>query len=155
MTWRRICVECLEDQDCVSAGNDPLFCLPEENFCVECYLDEHCPPETTCDPEHFVCRPETGRELCEPCREDSQCGGNGDICVTFRDEMGREIDRGCGRACVSSDVESCPPGYRCAAAGNLQQCVPHNAEEVPTCAGIRDMGRPCEGIGAAGQKGRL
>jgi hypothetical protein len=65
------------------------------------------------------------------------------MCVDYRDATGGVIDQGCGQACGTAGTP-CPAGYRCAQLGaNTMQCVPANAEDNPTCAGIRDMGQPC------------
>jgi hypothetical protein len=139
-TQNYVCVECLDDSDC-SFGPAPEYCLPVENICVQCYQDSHCPTDMVCDTDAYLCRPTSGRALCEPCSDDSECGVAGDMCLAFFDAGGSEIDRGCGRACTANDP--CPAGYRCGTVGNSTQCVPYNAEDVPTCAGIRDMGQAC------------
>jgi hypothetical protein len=150
-TQNRVCVECQDDSDCISPGGAPLYCLPGEDICVECYQDSHCPQDRVCDTDAYVCRSITGRDLCEPCIDDAECGGNGDRCLTFVDGNGVAVDRGCGRSCSANDP--CPAGYRCATVGNSTQCAPSNAEPVPTCAGIRDMSKPCGGSDECGAPG--
>jgi hypothetical protein len=146
---RHTCVECLQDGDCRDLTR--LHCLTDFNMCVECYDDRHCDTGKICDLIAYTCLPGTGRGLCEPCSDDSQCGGAQDLCVEFRDPVGAQIvDQGCGQACGGSGLP-CPPGYRCAQLGmNTTQCVPNNAEDIPTCAGIRDMGSPCRVGGNCG-----
>jgi Cys-rich repeat protein len=142
----RECVECLEDADCQTAGNISEFCLPDMHTCVECYLDDHCLADEACNLETFECMSLTGRELCEPCTVDSECGDAGDLCLSFTNEAGDVVDMGCGRSCGLADT--CPDGYRCAPTGDSYQCTPHNAEPTPTCAGIRAMEMACAGWGA-------
>jgi hypothetical protein len=140
-TTSYFCVECLQDSDC----QDSLlpYCQTDFYMCVECYEDQHCAADEVCDTQRYVCRSSTGRGLCEPCTDDSECGVAADMCVDFRDANGGVIDQGCGRACGTAGTP-CPAGYRCAQLGaNTMQCVPNNTEDNPTCAGIRDMGQPC------------
>jgi len=141
-TQSRVCIECLVDGDCVSAGTGPRHCLPDENVCVDCYLDEHCPSDMSCDLDLFICLPKNGRGLCDVCTSDSECGGAADLCLMFVGPQGQIIDNGCGQAC--SPDNPCPPGFRCGAAGDIGQCIPYNTEPVTTCAAIRDMGKPCD-----------
>jgi hypothetical protein len=143
-TGSNLCVDCLQDADC---QDTPLgHCLTSLNICVECYQDQHCAADQTCDLDSYTCLASTGRGLCEPCTDNSQCGGAGDLCLEFRLPTGEVVDRGCGAACSAGSA--CPDGYRCAQQGQAMQCVPNNAEDLPTCAGMRDMGMPCGGWGA-------
>jgi len=98
----------------------------------------------TCD-DDYTCRPIAGRGLCEFCTSDEECGGPDDLCLPFAGSDIGVVDHGCGRLC--SDQSPCPAGYRCAALGGLNQCVPYNSQQVITCAAIRDMGKACELIG--------
>jgi hypothetical protein len=139
---QKICVECVQDADCQDAVLG--HCLPDENICVECYEDAHCAANETCDLDSYTCLASTGRGLCEPCDDNGQCGAAGDLCLEFRLPTGELVDQGCGQACGTGSGP-CPDGYRCAQQGQTMQCVPHNAEEVPTCAGMRAMGTPCDG----------
>lgn len=58
------------------------------------------------DPD-MLDEPAVAGELCSPCTKSSQCGGNEDLCITFRDSE----DYHCGRRCYRD--RDCPEGYEC------------------------------------------
>ncbi len=85
-----------------------------------CTVDMNCRVEEFCDPCRKVCRPLGS--ACDPCQEDVECGGAGDLCLDFA--LG---GRFCGAACAT-DTE-CPLGFGCGeVSGGARQCVPLSGE---------------------------
>ncbi len=69
-----------------------------------------------------------GLGLCEPCTTDSQCGGDGDLCMI----MGADYDSYCFSAC-SGDGDCTEYGYHCSEyvllsvdGKEAHQCIPHS-----------------------------
>lgn len=73
------------------------------------------------EPEPPPEEPTIAGELCSPCTRSSQCGGEGDYCLSLRNAD----QYYCGRSC---DQDSdCPESYECVALRNapeIEQCVP-------------------------------
>ena len=72
-------------------------------------------------------------ELCAPCEQSSDCGGEADRCVIFHDYD----ESFCGRDCTST---ACPQGYQCESMpgpdqATLQQCIPTRGRCPPDGAG--------------------
>ncbi len=59
-----------------------------------------------CDPVAGDCY-DAGGSYCEPCTNDNQCGGDGDLCIN----LGGGYGRFCGMECASE--ADCPGGYTC------------------------------------------
>ena len=70
-----------------------------------------------------------GADVCEPCTEDIQCGGNGDLCA----RVGTGSGSFCLKACTADS--ECPTDYSCSpdpiesVGGNMgRQCVPNSGD---------------------------
>lgn len=72
------------------------------------------------DDEEVLEEPAVAGELCSPCTKNSQCGGDDDLCITFRDSDHYY----CGRDCHRD--RDCPDGYECVNVRSVDsdQCVP-------------------------------
>lgn len=114
---------CNSNTDCGSG-----YCIegPEGKVCTHTCMDG-CPPGWTCDmlllgPDpQYVCIPNY-MDLCMPCKKDSDCGGETDLCL----DLGTEGSF-CGMECAD-DVD-CPKGYGCnsvmtVSGVSAKQCVP-------------------------------
>lgn len=96
----RVCTPgCEADSDCkfgdicdVGAG----MCASTQCYDthIDCGFGEFCNPGGECY--------DAGGYYCEPCNDDGDCGGNGNMCLSFGY---------CGVACDSSN--DCPAGYQC------------------------------------------
>jgi hypothetical protein len=79
-------------------------------------------------------------QLCTPCTDNAECGGEDDLCVTLFDE-----EQACGRAC--SEDAPCPEGYFCATVNDTDasQCVPEILTCVDRCSDVDcDDGDICD-----------
>jgi len=100
-----------------------------------CTKDSDCSGCQRC--QNKVCVPlklAAVRNLCKPCKEPSDCGGERDICIRMK-----EGNR-CAQACDSR--ECCPEGYRCVKVGlGDKMCVP-DAGSCPSisCKSTKDCG---------------
>ena len=129
----RRCVECISNADCSSSANQPV-CLASRNECVECVSNADCNAPETCDVNN-ECRVPTNRPICDPCTQDSQCGGANDLCITGNDQA-------CAQDCSNTP---CPRGYECVDARNntARQCRPSYEMSSPTCTAVRNLGIDC------------
>lgn len=82
----------LGDNRCVAGG------------CRSTTLD--CGFNEFCDPAVGDCY-DAGGTYCEPCTNDNECGGDGDLCLN----LGGGYGRFCGAECASES--DCPGGYTC------------------------------------------
>jgi len=134
------CVECLMDSDCASSPGQP-FCALSENICVECLSNADCTAPDTCDTNSECTRP-SNRPLCEPCNDDSQCGGANDLCIGYIFGSGNYVDQTCSQDCTNTP---CPRGFECIStrSGSARQCRPEYDMQSPTCEAIRNLGSAC------------
>jgi hypothetical protein len=70
--------------------------------------------------------------LCEPCTDDTQCGGADDRCLQLPGG-----DQGCAQSCDPEDASSCPGDFICATVNEVQsiyQCVPPDLTCADRCS---------------------
>ena len=127
------CVQCNNNADCSPFSGLPM-CLPSEHECVECLADSDCVAPEVCNGDN-ECRAVTNRPLCEPCTDDTQCGGSSDLC------LGNTVSS-CAQDCTNSP---CPRGYECIDVRNntARQCVPDYEMFSPSCQALRNLGNNC------------
>ena len=127
------CVQCNNNADCTPFSGLPM-CLPSEHECVECLADSDCVAPEVCNGDN-ECRAMTNRPLCEPCTDDTQCGGTNDLC------LGNTVSS-CAQDCSNSP---CPRGYECIDVRNntARQCVPDYEMFSPSCQALRNLGNNC------------
>jgi len=145
---------CNQNEDCGYG-----YCIegPEGNVCTHT-CDPDCPPAWTCKPmdfggsdKQFVCVP-LYFDLCKTCKDDEECGVEGDHCVTLAGEGAF-----CGMAC-GTDTD-CPATYGCnsvltSSGATVKQCVPTtgscsckagNQGEKRYCENVNEFGT-CKGL---------
>ena len=95
--------DCVADV-CIDTRSQGRICT---DFCLE---DAHCPDGFYCgtyiNVEAVSVCLEVDASLCDPCREDFQCGGASDLCLDTLD------GRFCGRDCAPPQ-QPCPEGFDC------------------------------------------
>ncbi len=102
------CNTCVGRCELVDAGARP------------CQTDTNCFVEEFCDPCRSICRPQGQR--CDPCTDDAECGGAGDLCLDFN--VGGSF---CGTECAGN--ADCPRGFICSETGDgASQCVPASGD---------------------------
>ena len=72
--------------------------------------------------------------LCQPCAEDSECGGDQDKC--FEMPAG---DKACTRSCDPAAADACPGGFRCRQVESdpdVFQCLPNDLTCENRCSGV-------------------
>ena len=72
--------------------------------------------------------------LCQPCTDNSECGGEDDRCITFP-----AGDSACTQSCDPQAETPCPSGFSCSAvdeAGSVYQCVPAELTCADRCADV-------------------
>jgi hypothetical protein len=154
--------KCKDDADCQFG-----YCIegPDGKICTSTCIED-CPPGWTCkgtdlgDSDlQFICVPNYF-DVCQPCSDDKECGGDGDYCIKVGGEgtfcgLSCQGDAGCpkGYSCngVTTDygveVKQCYPG-----SGSCS-CRPDNAGEKKACVEENEFGN-CPGemicLGAEG-----
>ena len=102
---RGTCEEgCASDKDCYPGD----VCSPETASCeAEGCTDSHvdCAFQEYCNSITGECTP-AGGYFCRECESDSDCGGNGNVCINFG--LQREF---CGVTCQTKS--DCPSGFEC------------------------------------------
>ncbi len=137
------CVQCAGDADCTLNPEHHLCNVAAGGVCTGCISDGDCASAEVCNPlGGGTCLPPLGRELCDPCATDEQCGGPADLCIGMIGAGGL-IDRSCAIDC-SAASNVCPSGFACVAVRNGEmQCRPSYAMPNPTCAATRHLGEAC------------
>lgn len=72
--------------------------------------------------------------LCQPCTDNSECGGEEDRCLTLP-----AGDSACAQSCDPDAESPCPGGFLCAAidqTGTVHQCVPEELTCADRCADV-------------------
>lgn len=136
------CVECATDAHCAGNVGRPV-CDAASESCVGCAVDTDCTGGQVCDTQIMACVSQIGmRALCEPCTLDSQCGGNGNLCIGINAGGSTFIDRTCALDCSAA---SCPSGFECVdvRSGTARQCRPRYAMQNPSCTAISHLGDAC------------
>lgn len=91
--------------------------------------------------------PTGGNALCEPCVDNTDCGGENDFCITYVE--GEEAS--CGIDC--DEDAPCPTGYFCAVldeGAGVQQCVPEQLTCVDRCSDVDcAAGEVCDPVSGA------
>ncbi|MBL8787281.1 MAG: hypothetical protein JNJ59_20415, partial [Deltaproteobacteria bacterium] len=114
---------CIANDECNSGRC--LAISADQSVCTR-GCSEDCPAGWNCrglqqgPSVDFFCVPDRDR-LCEACRTDEACPGEGNACVVLGE------DRVCGRACGEGDT--CPEGFACQPAesisgASVRQCLP-------------------------------
>jgi len=135
----RECVECSTSANCTRVGES--ICDTATHECVGCASDNDC-SFGVCDTSIAACvTSSTGRGLCEPCDDDAQCGGAGDLCIGTLSGAGF-IDRTCALDCSSM---TCPAGFDCidVRQNSAQVCRPRYPMQNPTCTAYNHVGTAC------------
>ena len=144
---RRQCI-CLSDSSCQAESSEApqRFCNNFTGLCVTeivgCVRDADCvdavgQADATqyCDAAVRACRPKKG--FCQPCLQDSECGGAGDLCL-LEAATNRKF---CGKACA--DSIDCPRGAACNDVNGRKQCQPSQNPLTPGEAAICSDFRGC------------
>lgn len=135
----RTCVECLSNAECSDEVARPI-CDTSAGECVGCRNDADCGAGRICEPNVHECVSPNARALCEPCDDDAQCGGNGNLCIGIL-TAGGFVDRSCALDCSNA---SCPSGFDCVTVRQTErQCRPSYAMQRPTCTAVRRLGLSC------------
>lgn len=83
--------------------------------------------------------------LCEPCTEDSMCGGELDRCLQLPNEPSPTCVTDC-----STDPEACPEGFSCLTVQELPRidlCIPDSFACEDRCAGVNcPQGQGCDPV---------
>ncbi len=118
-TESRVCVACLTDAECTSAGR--RFCEPKQHVCVACRTTANCPSRHTCEPTTHRCL--------------DACFDDDDLCPIQGFECNQEL-RLCVECREDGHCEASPRGKRCNVdSGECVACVTkeHCAAPRPTC----------------------
>ncbi len=109
---------CTSNDECPSSWCVEGHCT---KTCVDdCPTDWLCKGSTAFGPDVvYLCTPKS-KLLCQPCLNDSDCGGIEARCL----DLGTAEGRWCGRACA--DEDACPDGFSCTAIEGVatRQCRP-------------------------------
>ena len=156
---RELCSPCTSSKQCPTGGACTTVVATGEMYCTVGCATGPCPsgfscqtvgeaPTRQCVPDNPQRSCHAGKSLCSPCRSDSECGGEGDVCV-------RNVASGeqfCGKKCAKD--ADCPASFNCLdLSGDGRgptQCVP----DAQTCAGYCDSTDPAAvqrecGLGAS------
>jgi hypothetical protein len=137
---RSQCAPCETDLDCSRVDGQLCVQVGDEKRCARsCRSDLDCDLDYACDTDTGACIPLFGRckgegNLCEPCRNDTDCGDATTAKVCFQAPLGHQL--GCLdlsiRCTTVDDCPEAPSGHRgsCTTDG---QCLFPSIDEKTSC----------------------